>query len=96
MESVRRNDFPGEGLWRGLGLAFHRSVTPALRRVCVEGGQRGVRMHTRLPAQLRCFTPRHYRHLTVSALPRSERETTYRHLLWSKPGFFQAAQNHFF
>lgn len=43
-----------------------------------------------------CFTPRHYWHLTLSALLRSERETTYRHLFWSKRRFFQAAQNHFF
>ena len=53
MESARRSDFPGEGLWRELGLAFHRNVTPALRQVCVECRQRGVRTHTRLPAELR-------------------------------------------
>ena len=53
VDSARRNDFPGEGLWRELGLAFNRNVTPALRQVCVECRQRGVRTHTRLPAELR-------------------------------------------
>lgn len=44
VEVARRGDFPGEGLWRRLGLTFHRNVTPALREVCAGCRQRGVRM----------------------------------------------------
>ena len=47
MEVARRSDFPGEGLWRRLGLTLHRNVTPALREVCAGCRQRDVRMRAR-------------------------------------------------
>ena len=97
MEVARRSDFPGEGLWRRLGLTLHRNVTPALREVCAGCRQRDVSMRARnFPSSWGRFTPQPRQQLPVSAPLGSRREVTYRCLSGANVASFKQPQNRFF
>ena len=97
VEAARRSDFPGEGLWRQLGLTFRRNATPALRGVC------GVQTEWRQGARARDFPPSwgalHPAASSAAARVCSALIKERDHLqasVWSKRGFFQAAPGSLF